>query len=234
MLRILLFLLSVAPLATAGCFPRTSIPDSERQLAVRQLERETRYAKVALFVGPFFSDRASLLVADEPFDELRLLEEPDGKPIPPPPPERVLLPGTRVVVEKVEFPSGWTVAGRIMMTPRYLPWVRLKLGGESRPLVLVIQQKVETADQVRLEIERVFGTTDPTADFQALPEAQRAAIARKEPLEGMGPLALQMAWGYPARKVIDRPSGKEEWTWPSGKRRASLQQGRLVRWDRVP
>jgi hypothetical protein len=41
-----------------------------------------------------------------------------------------------------------------------------------------------------------------------------------------------MAWGQPERKRIDRPARTEEWLWPEGKRRAFLEDGRLVRWQR--
>lgn len=222
----LLFLL-LAP----GCFPRVSVPDTERQRASRELEGQRRVTKVALFVGPFFGDGSSLLVSDQPFQELDLLRAPDDSVISPPPAERILPPGTPLRVEKVEFPTGWTIAKRVVMTPRYHPWVYLSLEGESRPLVLVLPQTLASAEDVRVELERVAGTGDPGPTLQALPDAQRAAIARKELVDGMAPDAIEMAWGYPERKVIDRPANTEEWSWPGGKRRASLRNGKLVRWD---
>ena len=48
----------------------------------------------------------------------------------------------------------------------------------------------------------------------------------------MSPRALEMAWGFPERKRIDRPAATEEWTWPGGKRKAFLQDERLVRWQK--
>ncbi len=39
----------------------------------------------------------------------------------------------------------------------------------------------------------------------------------------MSSRALEMAWGVPERKRVDRPAGTEEWVWASGKRRAYLR-----------
>jgi hypothetical protein len=215
----------------AGCFPRVSVPEQERQRASRELEGQRRVTKVAVFVGPFFEDPSKLLVSDQPFQELDLLETMSGSVVAPPPAERVLPPGTPLRVDKVEFPTGWLIAKRVVMTPRYHPWVYLSLEGEPRPLVLVLPQTLTSAEDVRVEIERVAGTTDPSPALQALPDRQRTAIARKDIVEGMSPQAIEMAWGYPEKKVIDRPSNSEEWTWPGGKRKASLRQGKLVRWE---
>jgi len=68
--------------------------------------------------------------------------------------------------------------------------------------------------------------------FAALPQDQRDAIGRKELIEGMGLRAVEMAWGLPERRRIDRPASTEEWTWPDGKRKAFFQDERLVRWER--
>jgi hypothetical protein len=215
----------------SGCFPRASVPDAERQRASRELEGQRRFARVAIYVGPFFGDGSKLLVSDQPFQELDLLQTTEGNPIAPPRPQRVLVPGTPLRVEKVEFPTGWLIAKRVVMTPRYHPWVYLALEGEPRPLVLVLPQTLGSADDVRLEIERVLGTSDPAAAFQGLADPERRAVAKKELVDGMAPQAVEMAWGYPEKKVIDRPAGTEEWTWPSGKRKASFQEGRLARWE---
>ncbi len=217
-------------LSASACFPRASVPDDERQRASRELEGESRFLAVAVNVGPFFGDATKLLVSDQPFSELDLLQSTGGERIPPPRVERVLTPGTRVRVDKVEFPTGWLIAKRVVMTPRYHPWVYLSLDGESRPLVVVLPQTLATAEEVRLEVTRLLATSDPTSAFRALPDVQRDAVRRKTPVEEMGSQALEMSWGYPERKVVDRPAGTEEWIWSEGKRRAFLQNGKLQRW----
>jgi len=224
------FAVVLALAATAGCYPRASVPDTERQKA-HELEGQPRRAKVALNIGPFFGDATRLLASDQPFDELDLLQDGSGEIISPPAAERVLPPGTPLRVEKVEFPTGWIIARRVVMTPRYHPWVFLSLEGESRPVVLVLPQTLASADDVRVELERYLGGPEPLAAYQALPESQRASVARKRLVEGMSARAVEMAWGYPEKKVIDRPAHAETWSWPGDRRKAYLQEDKLQRWE---
>ncbi len=223
--------LLLLPIVLVACFPRASVPDAERERASRELDGQLRYAKVALYLGPLYGDGKKLLVSDQPVEELDLLENVDGSKVPAPQPDRVIPPGTPLRIRAVEFPTGWTIASRVVMTPRYHPWIYLDLPGEDRPAVIVLSQLAASADDVKTELERYVGTVDPGPAYRALPDVQRAAIALKRPLDGMGPQALEMAWGYPEKKVIDRPAGTEEWSWAEGRRKAFLRDGKVVRWE---
>jgi hypothetical protein len=117
------------------------------------------------------------------------------------------------------------------MTPRYHPWVFLEIDGTTQPHVLVLPQTVATFEAVRDEIERLLVTDDPTATFDGLPQEHREAILAKKLVEGMTVRAVEMSWGLPERKRIDRPARTEEWTWPEARRRAFFQDDRLVRWE---
>jgi len=226
----LLLAASAAP-SLPGCVPAVTVPDDERLRVTRELEGRTRWLRVAVFLGPFFGDASRALASDQPFAELELLETPAGRTISPPRAERVLAPGTRVVIRSVEFPTPWRIASRVLLTPRYHAWARLEVPGEPRPVILVLPQKVASFEEVRVELERYLATFDPGPDLLALTEGQRRAVERKELTEGMGPQAVAMAWGYPEKRVLDRPAGKELWTWPGGKRRAWLEDDRLVRFE---
>lgn len=218
--------------ALSGCAPRAVIPDAERQRVASQLSGQPRWLRVAVYVAPFWGDRTKLLVSDSPTDELDLVETTGGQPVAPPAPERILLPGTAVRIREIEFPTGWIIAQRVVMSPRYHPWALLEVPGDERPHVLVLQQTATTFDEVRWEVDRVLTTDDPSPAFSALPVEQRDAIGRKELVEGMSPRAVEMAWGLPERRRIDRPAATEEWIWPGGKRKASFLEERLQRWER--
>jgi hypothetical protein len=230
MRRALLLALAVLPLA--ACFPRAAIPDAERERVTGALAGRQRYLRVAAYAGPLWGDTTKVLLTDQPGAELDLVETAGGTPIPPPAPERVLAPGTPVRIRAVEFPTGWIIAQRVVMTPRYHPWVYLELPSEPRPGVVVLSQTAASAQEVQGELDRILTSDDPGPAFAALPPEQRDAILRKEAQEGMGARALEMAWGLPERKRIDRPAGTEEWTWPGGKRRAFLRDERVERLQR--
>lgn len=218
--------------AAAACAPRAVIPDAERDRVRRELTAEQRWLRCAAYAAPLWGDREKILLSDQPLDELDLVQTTGGEPIPPPPAAKVLPPGTAVRIQDVEFPTGWIIAKRVVMTPRYHPWVLVEVPGDARPHVVVLSQTVASYDEVRGELDRILTKDDPSSAFSALPEEHRAAVLKKSLLEGMGPRAVELAWGLPERKKIDRPAQTEEWAWPAGKRRAFFQEERLVRWEK--
>jgi len=218
-------------LATSACFPPATLTPDGREKVVRTLSRQPRYLRVAAYVGPFYRDGGRVLLSDRPASEIEVLETPDGKPIPPPPPERVLRPGTPVFVDTVQFPTGTVLWSRPILTPRYLPWLIASVEGVELPAVLLLSREAAEADDLLAEVGRVLSADDPTPIFRALPEAQRVAVLAKQPLEGMGRQAVAMAWGYPDRIAVDRPARTEEWSWSGGRRHAVFQDERLVRFE---
>ena len=221
-----------ASVALAGCTPRAVIPDAERQRVASALDGQPRWLRVAVYVAPFWGDRSKALLSDTPTDELDLVETAGGQPVAPPAAEKILAPGTAVRIREVEFPTGWIIAKRVVMTPRYHPWLLMDVPGDERAYVLVLSQNDVSFDDVRAEMDRVLTADDPSPALAALPIEQRDAIGRKELVEGMSPRAVEMAWGLPERRRIDRPAATEEWIWPGGKRKAFFLEERLQRWDR--
>jgi hypothetical protein len=222
-------------LCAAGCFPRATVPDDERQRISRELDGQQRWLAVSLHVGPFFGDGTKLLASPQPFRELELLQDVDGRVIAPPPAERVIPAGTPVRITTVELPTGWIIARRVVMTPRYHPWAYLEVAGEPQPLVLVLRQDAASFEDVRGELDTVLTGTDPAPVLRALPDDQRGAVGKKTVVEGMSPRAVEMAWGQPWKRVLDVPARKEEWVWFGEHRRVWFEDGRLVRWsERTP
>lgn len=219
-------------LAASACTPRVVVPDAERDRTRAALDGQQRYLRVAVTVHALFGDTGKRLILDGPPAEADLLRGGQGELIAPPPFEKVLPPGTPVRVERVEFPTGLLIAGRVVMSPRYHPWVLLSIPGEARPHVLVLPQTTATAADALAEVDRVLASDDPSAVFAALAPEQREAVLRKELTDGMSTRTVEMAWGLPEKKRIDRPARTEEWAWPGGKRRASFSDEKLVRWER--
>jgi hypothetical protein len=217
----------------ASCATPSLLPAEGRETVVRALSRQPRYLRVAVYVGPFFGDGSRVLLSDRPISELSLLESSGGQPILPPAPTRILPPGTPVFVDSVQFPTGATLWSRPVTTPRYNPWLLASVEGERRPAVLVLSSESRSAEDVVAEVGRVLTADDPTTILAALPESVRDAIREKALVEGMTRQAAAMAWGFPDRIVMDRPTQSEEWFWTGGNRRAAFQDDRLVRHDSV-
>ncbi len=227
-------LLLAGALALAACTPRAVIPDAERERTREALDGQQRYLRVAVSVHPLYGDGSRRLLLDAPPSEVDLLRGAGDERVAPPPAERILPPGTPVRITEVEFPTGLVIARRVVLSPRYHPWVLLSVPGDARPHVLVLPQLTVSASDAVAEVDRILTADDPSAALAALPPAQREAVLQKTLVEGLPARAVEMAWGMPERKRIDRPAGTEEWSWPDAKRRAFLLDERLVRWEQVP
>jgi hypothetical protein len=222
--------LALAALASlSACTPRMVIPDEERIRVAEELEGQARYLRVAAWAAPFFGDSSRYLLTDQPVEELKLLESVNGEKIPPPAAEKVLPPGKRVRIRAIEFPTPWLIAKRIVMTPRYHPWALVEVEGDDRPYVIVLPQEAARLEDVTTELGRLLATDDPSAEVSALPRDQQDAIRHKDLVEGMSPRAVELSWGQPEKRRIDRPAGTEDWTWPEGRRTAYFKEERLVR-----
>ncbi len=231
-MRHALLLCSLLALACATA-PNLRIPEADQDRSRRELTGSGPwFLRVACFVSPLWGDTEKAFLTDQPANELDLVEKPDGTPIAPPQAERVLPPGTAVRVQAVEFPEPFVMAQRVLVTPRYHPWVYLHMEGERRPLVIVLPQDVRSYDDLRAELERYLTRDDPRPALAALPPEDRERVLRKDAAAGMSARALEMAWGLPSRKVVDRPAGTEEWYWPPGKRHAFLKDERVEKVER--
>ncbi len=229
-MRHALLALLAAPLLSIACAsPDLRIPEPEQVRAERELAGgAARYLRVACFASPLWDDTEKVFLSDRPPAEVDLVDKPNGTPIAPPPAERVLPPGTPVRVQALEFPTPFVVAQRVLVTPRYHPWVYLRVEGDPRPYVIVLPRDVRSVEDVRAELERYLTADDPRPALAALPADVRERVLHKDAAPGMSARALEMSWGVPTRKVIDRPNNTEEWYWgETGKRHAFLREDRV-------
>lgn len=219
----------------AGCAGHTALAPEARMRLEQELTRSTRgwYLRESLYVTPFFGDASKRLLTPVPPEDVRLLDDPSGNPISPGPVQGVAPVGARARILRVEFPTAFTVAERILVTPRTQPWVYLEVAGVGgdTPLILVLPSESKTEAEFRADLERHLTTTDPAEALAALSPAVREAAMAKQAIQGMSAEALRMAWGQPAKIRVDYRDGVrvEEWRFPGDRRSASLEEGRVVR-----
>lgn len=217
----------------AGCASHTTLAPEERAGLERELAGAPRYLKLSFNVTPLFGDAGHRLITPAAPEEVRLLDDTRGQPIHPGPVQAVLPAGRRARILRVAFPTAWVVAERVLYSPRAQTWVYVDVEGAppGPPLVLVLPPNADTADAVRTEVERYLIARDPAAQLAGFSEPVRAGVAKKEARVGMPEEALEMAWGYPERRVRSFQDGvrTEEWVYPGGRRRAWLTDGRVTR-----
>ena len=219
----------------SGCASYTALSAEDRGVLERDLGRpEPAYLRLSYFVTPFFGDGSKKYLTALPPEEVRVLESPDGHVIPPGPVERVLPAGTRVHIQNIAFPTSYEVTTRIAFTPRTQTWVYLTLDGQSldtQPYVLVLRSGSKTRAEFLAELDLELVREDPSVKFAQYPDAVREAIRTKRAMVDMPADALEPTWGYPEHKDISylESSRREVWTYPGGKRKAWVTDGRVTK-----
>ena len=221
-------------LSLASCASYTALSTSDLGEVDREVARAPQqYLRLSYFVMPFFGDATKRLLSPLRPEEIQLLESPDHRLIPPGRVERVLPAGTRVRVERVEFPTSLNVAVRVAYSPRTQPWVYLSLqtAPDAQPLVLVLRPNLRTKAEVLAELEQYLSHEDIAPRMAKYGQAVQEGVRTKHAVVDMPAEALEAAWGYPERKDIRYEAGVrlETWTYPLALRKAFLSDGRLLR-----
>ena len=221
---------------TAGCGSYTRMPPEARASLDRALTgpEAVQYLRVSGNVTPFFGDASKRLLTPYAPEDVRLLDDTKGQPINPGAVERILPVGTKLRITRVEFPTSWVVAERVLYSPRTWPWVYLAEEGAAPgapPLVLVLPPNLERPEDFRTELEKYLAPRELTAQLDALPPAVKEAVREKRLVANMSMDAVRMAWGPPERvlRTLEGTAKNEEWTYPGGRRKAFLTDGRLAR-----
>jgi hypothetical protein len=187
---------------------------------------------VSLYKGPFWRDDNLVLLSDVDPTTLKLITDTQGAVIPTGAATGVVPAGRHARITKVEFPTAMVVAGRMVYSPRYNPWVYLSIDGEdpTRPEVLVLREGMKSRDEFLAVLDRYLTAEDLTAALAGYPEDQRKAIFEKRIVDGLDTAGVEMAWGYPDHKRIEVRDGhrSETWSYAGGQRQVSLADGKVT------
>lgn len=219
----------VSSCATSQVF----VPPEQAATLQRAVAGEERFLRIAFYGTPFYGDSTKRLLSPVSPDQLRHLLNPDGTAVSPGPKERVFPPGTPVRITKLEFPTAYAMSERVLYTPRTLAWVYVDIGSlpkQSPPYVLVLRPGLKDENEVRTELDRYLSKESPKATLEGFSETVRAAVLEKKAIVDMSAEALEMAWGYPDRKLFELEGTvkKETWIYPDGKRQAVLLDGKVA------
>jgi len=210
--------------------PRTPMEVAEQGKLSRGLENQLRFLRISFFLAPFFADEDKQLLSPVHPQWLHLLEDTEGEPIPPGEAEGVLPAGTLVRILKVEFPTPSALRQRLVYSPRSRPWVYLTTPQASKPLVLVLPNSFEDADDFLSELNRFLTPRNPLSQMAAFSVDEQNAVHTKESIPGISAEALEMALGYPESKTIffEGEQKTETWSWGRGRKTVHLRGGRVL------
>jgi hypothetical protein len=194
--------------AGAGCASYNVIPDDDRARIEEAHEGELLFVKQSLYAGRFYDDDRYRLVHPRRFEELTYLLNAEGEPIPPPPADEIIPAGTRVRIERIEWPDGDAVFRRPLYTPRYTTWIFLRVARgtgtgvtmeRAERHILLLPGGLSDEESFEQWFSAALTPTDPAPWLRSLSEVQQVAIAQKKPAKGMTYEALTAALGFPDR-----------------------------------
>jgi hypothetical protein len=205
---------------SAACASYTVIPEGPRAAIDEAHTGELLYLKQSMYAGRFYDDDRFRLVHPRRFAELTYLLNAEGEAIPPPPSDEIIPAGTRVRVEKIEWPDGDAVFRRPLYTPRYTTWILLRVArerGSSTTIerderhIMLLPGGISDQDTFEQWFTASLTAEDPNPWLLSLPEAQQQGIEQKKPVPGMSYEALTSALGFPDRLTReDRDGGTVE------------------------
>lgn len=202
----------------AGCASQTHLTPSVRARVSTEHHGRVVESRQSSYWGDFYDENELWLLSPYPFADLHDLEDLNGAPIRPKRQRGILPAGTRFEITRVEFPDLRAMSQRMLTTPRYHPWVYLRLAGETdarllaRPaFVMLLPRSMRTYDEVEAAIDERFapeGTMGPWMN-QRRPSIA-AAIRHKEVVHGMSTVELIAAFGAP-RAWLDEGTSTVAW-----------------------
>jgi hypothetical protein len=197
----------------SGCATTTGMKKSDQLDAASRYQGKRMFLTSSMYYGPFYGDRYSYLVAPRRFEELRQLDDQNGRPIIPGPALGIIPAGREVLIEKVEF----SPAERPLLTPRFFPWIYMKVDKTftDKPHVLVLQPDPASPQDFDRVMGAYLSASDPRPGINARPAAIRDAIDSKTPVEGMTSADVAASLGYPDAATRGADAGDEKWNYPS-------------------
>lgn len=219
----------------AGCPSHTFLSVKDQEAICNKHEDQVYHLKQSFYVGPFFTYDDRMFISERAFDERALIESPGGDPILPSQPTGILPMGTRVKIQRIEFPTGSVVSNRKLKSPRHFTWVMLAPQDieTDKPYVLVLTQDLRRPADFTSALRMFLVDQDPRDQFAAPEELE--AIAHKKLIKGMGVDAVFRSRGHPDKITRKQEAGAkvERWQYAPG-REVVLKDNRVESWKGFP
>jgi hypothetical protein len=158
----------------------------QRPAMTQNWEAQSYWVKQSLYGGLFYDDDRYGLISSEPFEKLTYLKSIAGDFIIPPPSTEIIAFGTRVQIQKIEWPTEQNIIKRPLLTPRYLPWIYLTVALDrgsvtlNRKLtyIMLVPEEVKSEKTLTDWLSNYFSKQDNNLYFLNLSPSEQEAILK--------------------------------------------------------
>lgn len=220
------------------CASQTRLAPAIRTDLQKRHVGRTVALKTSCYYGDLYDENEHWLLSPLPFADTTHINGPDQEPIHPSGQRGIVPAGTAFKIVAIEFPDAATMAKRMLMTPRFNPWVHLEpvkpesLRGRSS-YVVVLPMDLENESAVEDALNNNFGPIETVQEWlQRRKPSVRTAIRHKDPVHGMTPAELTASWGKPL-VWLEEDGAKIAWyrsqeVWFRADRISEIKNGREI------
>jgi hypothetical protein len=205
--------------ALSNCLPPSRLPAVAQAQLQSTWENQQVELRQSAYYTNLYADNDRWLLSPHPPESTSHLVDLHGAPIHPPKARGIVPAGSRFCILRLEFPSRWNGWKRLVVSPRFHPWVYLRLlPGQDpalgrprpdQPFVWVLpldQDRPQPLQEALAEAFSPLGTT--TEWLRTRRPTVQVGIAQKTALIGMQRPELIAALGEPPRQFADRLGDK--------------------------
>lgn len=233
MKRALIAVTLIAFFSLFRCASQTRLAPEIRQRVQERHTGSIVALKMSCYYGDFYDENERWLLSPYPFSDTSDIADRSGQPIHPSGQRGIVPAGSTFRITRIEFPDMSAMTTRMLMTPRYNPWVYLEpvdappLAGRSS-YILVLPSDIDTEDGVEAAIARRLGQqADVKRWLDRRDPRVQVAIKHKDATPGMTEEELTAAMGIPQRWFHEGGADRAEVAW-YGSREVWLVKGKVT------
>jgi hypothetical protein len=202
-----------------ACATQTHLSAESRSSLSQQHVGRVVELRATCYYGDLYDENDLWLLSPYTFASTSHIVDLKGLPLHPQKVRGLWPAGSRFVIERLEFPTRWAMARRMLVTPRFNPWVYLRrLRGPLEPpakeggdplYIWVLPEALESSGAVESALSAALAPDGTVTQWlQTLQPTHQVAVQHKEILVGMPRAALLAAMGEPQRFFADQQAGR--------------------------
>ena len=205
-----------------GCASESKLSEPIRAAVLQRHTGRIVELRQSSYYGDLYDENEKWLLSAHPFADTYHIVDLNGVPIHPKVQRGIVPAGTRFVVETIEFPDRWNMAKRMLTTPRYNPWVYLRvvphqarIPDNSKLFVIVLPSDLASEEAVEAALTKDLAPEGKVSTWLAArrPTVQ-AAIKDKQAIAGMTLEELSVSLGAARRWFVENgAAGQQRVAW---------------------